>query len=453
MVEASREWPAWPEYTEQSGEKGEDLISYKQAVMDKYGKESLISSWLQVCKELAALTDRIVTVGSEAIPSVQFEDLFKLDHSGKQVLKDVGCFVVRNVVAPEKATEWFDDLKLYVAKNRSSIGGVCADGKKVGESATDVGIGWPTETPFILQLYFSPTQIAARSHPNQLKLSRELNSWWNDAGSETASAPLSYADAIRIRPPKIPFYGLGPHIDAGSLSRWADPTYQSVYSAVFSGHPEQLDNYDLSLRKDAKQAFFPGSAHSRVFRSFQGWTALTGAGPGEGSLMLYPNVKWTIAYVLLRPFFQAPKDGDILDATRWTFDCDSAWFPGTFKADSQMLSPSSHPHLRLKECMVPIPRMYAGDTIWWHADMCHAVEVEHNGEHDASVAYVAATPSTAENERYIKGQLEDFLRGVPPEDFRGGSNERDFDGFSGEQSILSGDEGRRAMGFELLAAA
>lgn len=312
--------------------------------------------------------------------------------------------------------------------------------------------GWPKETPFILNLYYSPTQMAARSHPNQLKLSEELNSWWHDDSGASSPEPLSYADGVRIRPPGVNFMGLGPHIDAGSLSRWADPTYHSVYAAVFSGNPELLDNYDLTLRKTANQAMFPGSAHSRVFRSFQGWTALTSAGLGEGSLMLYPNVKWTIAYLLLRPFFQPPgSEGDIMDATKWTFDISSSWFPGTFREDSQLLSPSSHPHLRLRECMVAIPKMNPGDTVWWHADMCHAVEVEHNGDHAASVAYIAATPRTEENKRYIKGQLEDFLKGNPPEDFRKGPNENTFKLFTGERGILGGEAGRRAMGFDLIA--
>lgn len=257
---------------------------------------------------------------------------------------------------------------------------------------------------------------------------------------------------MRIRPPGVAFRGLGPHIDAGSLSRWADPTYQSVYAAVFSGHPELLDNYDLTARKSADQAKFPGNAHSRVFRSFQGWTALTSAGPGEGSLMLYPNVKWAMAYVMLRPFFRAPEcDDDIMDATKWTFDPQSPWFPGTFRANSQLLSPSSHPHLRLPECMVAIPRMNAGDTVWWHADMCHAVEVDHHGDHDASVAYIAATPRTEQNKSYIRAQLEDFLSGAPPEDFRTGSDESHFKLFTGEASILGGEAGRRAMGFDLIA--
>lgn len=313
-------------------------------------------------------------------------------------------------------------------------------------------IGWPSETPFVLRLYWSPAQLAVRSHPHQLRLQRELNSWWHDSPTNltTSAAPLSYADAVRIRPPGIPFYGLGPHIDAGSLCRWVDPSYRKVYDHIFSGNPEKHDCYDLETRKNAKQDYFEGAAHSTVLRAFQGWTALTSAGRQEGSLLLYPNVKTTIAYVLLRPFFSPPEsEDDILDASKWKLDTDNGWFPGTWKEDSQNASPSSHPHLRLRECMVNIPAMKPGDTIWWHCDMLHAVEVDHFGDHDASVAYVAATPTTELNKIYIKKQAKAFLDGGKvPEDFIGSKVEREgsFKGWLGERGILSGEEGRRAAG-------
>ncbi|KAF7561093.1 hypothetical protein G7046_g3041 [Stylonectria norvegica] len=428
-------WPDWPEFNPSTAEGGDDLVGYKQAIVEKYGQEALVKSWLKVCKELESVTEKIATGGNSVIPIVEYDDVFSLSSEKKQDLKDVGCFVVRNVFKSEQADTWFKDLKEYVAANSQSIK------------------GWPVETPFILNLYYSPTQMAARSHPNQLKLSEALNDFWHDDSGASTPEPLSYTDGVRIRPPGVKFRGLGPHIDAGSLSRWADDTYTSTYDAVFSGNPENLDNYDLTGRKSAKQALFPGSAHSRVFRSFQGWTALTKAGPRQGTLMLYPNVKWTIAYVLLRPFFEQPEsDKDIMDATKWKFNPTNPWFPGTFRGDSQLLSPTSHPHLRLHDCLVSIPPLNPGDTVWWHADMCHAVEVEHDGDEDASVAYIAATRRTEENDSYIKGQLQDFLNGVPPEDFRRGPGESEFKLFTGERGLI-GEAGRKAFGFGLLAKA
>jgi hypothetical protein len=209
----------------------------------------------------------------------------------------------------------------------------------------------------------------------------------------------------------------------------------------------------METRKTAKQDHFVGAAHSTVLRAFQGWTALTSAGRQEGSLLLYPNIKTTIAYVLLRPFFSPPDSAnDIMDASKWKLDTDNGWFPGTWKEDSQNASPSSHPHLRLRECMVNIPAMKPGDTIWWHCDMLHAVEVDHFGDHDASVAYVAATPTTELNKIYMKKQAEAFLDdGKVPEDFVGSKVEREggFRGWVGEKGILSGEEGRRAAGIML----
>ena len=69
----------------------------------------------------------------------------------------------------------------------------------------------------------------------------------------------------------------------------------------------------------------------------------------------------------------------------------------------------------------------------------------------ASVAYIAATPRTEENKSYIKRQLENFLNGIPPEDFQKGPGEKTFKMFTGEAGILGGEAGRRAMGFDLIA--
>lgn len=223
-----------------------------------------------------------------------------------------------------------------------------------------------------MKLFWSPTQIAARTHPNALALHRKLNSWWHDDTDADKSfmEPYAYADALRIRPGGVPFHGLGPHIDAGSLCRWADPKYQDTYAKIWAGRPEQWDPYDLSIRKEANQAFFPGQAQSTVMRTFQGWTALTQAGAGEGSLLLYPDIRWSIAYVLLRPFFQPPAlDEDKMDPDKWNFDVEDPWFPGVWKHTPQELSPGPFPHLRMKDCLVNIPTMYPGDTIWWHTDV------------------------------------------------------------------------------------
>lgn len=356
MPGALSQWPAWQEFREQdvTTPQDEDFLKAKQEVIAEYGKAAICQAWLKVCTQLKSITAEIASMGSSAVTVITFEDMMNRNftRNEERQMKRAGCFVVRNVISEEQTRTLYQNLKQYVADNCENI------------------TGWPASSPFILNLYDSPTQLAIRTHPNQLALQRCLNEFWHDTTSATSPKPLLYSDATRIRPPKQQFLGLGPHIDAGSLCRWADPNYRKVYGKILSGVPEMHDCYDLGSRRDANQFLFPGDAHSTVFRSFQGWTALTGTRPHEGSLMLYPNVATVIAYVLLRPFFRPPADrSDIMDANKWMFDSESDWFPGTFKEQSQLLSPSSHPHLRLPECLVSIPEMRPGDTVWWHTDV------------------------------------------------------------------------------------
>lgn len=348
-------WPDWKEYDiGQDNSADSTFSSVKSEIISQYGEDAIRQSWLKVCKNLEAITDELEALGTEAVPVYHFEELHDrgLSESQQERIKAKGCCVIRGVLDVEETDSLFRDLKDFAAQNKDNI------------------TGWPAESVSIFNLYNSPTQVTIRTHPNQLRVQRLLNSLWHDATSETSPEPLSYTDAVRIRPPGQPFLGLGPHIDAGSLSRWADPAYRRVYDAIFAGNSEKHDAYDLGTRQSANQFLFPAKAHSVVFRSFQGWTALTPTTASEGTLLLYPDVKHAIAYVLLRPFFSPPDmEEDVMDATKWTFDASSDRFPGTFKEQSQRLSVTSHPHLRLRECMVYIPKMAPGDTVWWHADV------------------------------------------------------------------------------------
>lgn len=117
-------WPDWPDFTAAKAEPGEDLVGYKTSIVDRYGREALVQSWLRVCKELESVTDHIAEHGTAAIPEVDFEDMFSLTPERKNQLKDVGCFVVRRVFSQVQADTWFESLQQYVAANRASIGGI-----------------------------------------------------------------------------------------------------------------------------------------------------------------------------------------------------------------------------------------------------------------------------------------------------------------------------------------
>jgi hypothetical protein len=112
---------------------------------------------------------------------------------------------------------------------------------------------------------------------------------------------------------------------------------------------------------------------------------------------------------MLRPFFQplVPLDDpEILDAKNWEYgtslghevrsnifelsgpDISSADFPGIYPAGAgfvgPMPKPESHPHLRLEQTMVSVPKVYPGDAVFWHCDVIHAVEIDHTGTSDSA---------------------------------------------------------------------
>ena len=69
-------------------------------------------------------------------------------------------------------------------------------------------------------------------------------------------------------------------------------------------------------------------------------------------------------------------------------DISTSDFPGTSLVDGHYAglrpTPELHPHLRLDESLVSVPKVNPGDTVFWHADVIHAVEQEHTGSGDSA---------------------------------------------------------------------
>lgn len=69
-------------------------------------------------------------------------------------------------------------------------------------------------------------------------------------------------------PPGILLDGRRPDVDAGSLSRWVDCTYCSIYACFSLERTDELDLYDLGKSKDVKKVIFAGCVQHRVLRAF-----------------------------------------------------------------------------------------------------------------------------------------------------------------------------------------
>ncbi|KAI5816204.1 hypothetical protein BZA77DRAFT_313870 [Pyronema omphalodes] len=375
----------------------------KQSIISGH-EPSVQASWKRLLPVLRNEVDKIIAQGPSIIPSIPFSSLSSITPAQITSIRQRGCVVIRDVLPKSLALDLKHQAQTYISLNRPRVR------------------AFPADDPAVYELYWSPPQVTARSHPNVIATQKFLQSLWHSSDSQASLAtdiPITYADRFRIRHPGDAKFALGPHVDGGSLERWEDPEYRSVYKQIFSGDWEKYDPYDAAHRVTANMDLYEGPGACSMFRMFQGWLSLSSTAPGEGTLRLLPSIRETTAYFLLRPFFE---NGRLQLPPTTTLH-------GAAIAAAQEFTNELHPELRLDQSMVSIPRVEPGDYVAWHCDMLHSVDKEHRGRSDSSVFYIPATPLSEGNVRALVNQRNAAMLGVPPPDFPGhGEGEKGFFG-------------------------
>ncbi|KZT20479.1 DUF1479-domain-containing protein [Neolentinus lepideus HHB14362 ss-1] len=420
-----------------------------------------IAAWKRLLQELAKSTEQIGREGTNIVPQINFKDLASANQDFVDLVKRRGCVVIHNVVDRAEATAWQRDLREYVKIN--PVPGLILFNTVYLLSPYLAFPGFPEGDKQFFQLYWTGPQVKARAHPNVLNATTWLNNLYHvksteDAAGVDLSTPLAYADRFRIRHPGGIWDNHPPHVDGGSIERWQDKNFRKCYGDILSGEWENHDPYWLECRMNARTSLYGRVGASTIFRTFQGWLALSETAPTEGTLKVFPDVILSNAYTILRPFFR-PKagevDGNPLDAENWEFDISTPEFPGIYARDSGFVGPRpnpiSHPHMKLEKTMVSVPKVYPGDMVFWHCDVVHSVEQEHTGQEDSIVMYIPAVPCTPRNTAYVERQQESFLQGVPPPDYPREEGETNYRGVARVEDIV-GAIGRRAMGFPVAVA-
>ncbi|KAL8994934.1 MAG: hypothetical protein Q9169_005235 [Polycauliona sp. 2 TL-2023] len=401
-------------------------------------------SWSRLLHVLQGKREEIKIKGSTIVPEINFWDLDDVVKRTKfrDALHQTGVAVIRGVVQEKEALGWKELVKRYIASNPTTK-------------------GFPPNNPAVYELYWSPTQILARAHPNILRAQKFLMSHWHSAedSSDTrkliaTSHPLSYADRLRIRQPGDSSFALGPHVDGGSCERWEPSGYGrgGVYDQIFEGNWEEYMPWEMTRRISVKSDLYNGPGGCSMYRMFQGWVAMSEIERGHGHLKVCPMMKEATAYMLLRPFFSPCKSSDhpqYLDNTNWTLeDPMSSSLQGAVPANGQELNTKLHPHLALEDTMVHVPQVRAGDYVAWHCDTIHAVDSVHTGAFDSSVLYIPACPLTEANAEYLARQRETFAEGTPAPDFPPGEGESQHRGRLTVEYVMKniGREAQQAMG-------
>jgi hypothetical protein len=374
----------------------EIIIQEKNNLKSK--SKNYIENFLEIEK---FITDEIISIeelnknNKNIIPEVKFDDL-KLNLKDLTLeVKKRGCVVIRDVFDDNLIIQMNKDLEQYIEENN-----YYEDQKKkadIDKYFSDLKSGKPQ----IFGLYWSKPQVNIRQSIELDVVKKWLNQLWTyKQNNESVFDPnheLVYADRVRRREPGDSTLGLSPHCDAGSVERWIDKGYQAVYEKIFADNFKEYDPFDAAYRNKTKEIESPAVSH--VFRTFQGWVALTEQGPGDGTLQLIPIAK-SMAYILTRALLDDVDEKDL---------CSSM--------PARALSVNSKYHSLLLRGLVSIPKMNPGDTVWWHPDVVHAVEDHHTGKGYSNVVYVGSTPYCEKNLAYAKKQSQKFLEGKSPPDF------------------------------------
>ena len=342
------------------------------------------------------------------IPEIDYKSIINNTVSKEQIssLKQRGSVIIKNVFDEQQANEWNDEVGEYILSNDYFTKSIKREGMDSYFSQLKSG------APQIFGIYWSRPQMLARQSKSMANTKKFLNSMWDSSNSDgrefNPDKDFTYADRIRRREPGDVTLGLSPHIDGGSFERWTDPAFQRVYQSVFSGDVNSYDPWKASYRTKTKE--FKSPAVCSMFRTFQGWTALTSQGPSDGTLSLIPIAN-SMSYILLRALQDDIPTDSLCNAT-----------PG------RPLLISNEYHKDLLEGLVSIQEVKPGDTVWWHPEVVHAVADKHAGKNYSNVMFIGASPQCPKNLDYAKRQTENFLLGKSPPDFAAEDYEVDFNG-------------------------
>ena len=329
-----------------------------------------------------------------AVPVVSFDDVAggTVDSPAADAIRRRGCVVVRGTFDRGLAEQWDADVTRYLEQNRFEERYLA----RYPEGAASR----------IWGVYWSPSQVAARQHPHMESTRSFLNSLWrHESGGRSWFDPdldIGYPDRLRRRAPGATASGLPPHSDAVSCRGWRAEENEHVFREVLAGDFDAYDPWDAAYRTTADP---DPDAPSSVFRTFQGWTALSEMRPDDGVLHLLP-IPRASAYLYLRGI-----------ASELGLLGEPEPAPPKFRPDDLLLP-----------ALVPIPAVEPGDTVWWHSDVIHSVADASNETRWGNVMYIAATPSCPRNDAYRSSMFERFEGGLSPRDFPDEHFEAEFVG-------------------------
>lgn len=370
----------------------------KKALRAQMGDVQAVFDQLTVHIEArVAEIEALKASGKPVWPVVAYTDLAsgKVTDAQREQIRRRGCAVIKGHFPREKALGWDRSMLDYLDRNHFD---------EVYKGPGDNFFGTLTASrPEIYPIYWSQAQMQARQSPEMAAVQSFLNRLWRfeSEGKQWFDPDISviYPDRIRRRPPGTTSKGLGAHTDSGALERWLLPAYQQVFANVFNGDVTKFDPWDAAHRTDVEEYSVENTTKCSVFRTFQGWTALSEMIPDQGLLHVVP-IPEAMAYILLRPLLDDVPEDELCGV-----------------APGRVLPISAQWHPLLVKALTSIPALEPGDSVWWHCDVIHSVAPVTDQQGWGNVMYIPAAPMCAKNLAYAQKVKVALENGASPGDF------------------------------------
>ncbi|WP_252145138.1 DUF1479 domain-containing protein [Yokenella regensburgei] len=341
--------------------------------------------------------DALKAKGATVWPEIDYRDLAqgKVSEAQREAIKRRGCAVIKGHFPREQALAWDRSMLEYLDNNHFD---------EVYKGPGDTFFGsLEASRPEIYPIYWSQAQMQARQSDEMATVQSFLNRLWTFErdGKRWFDPDISviYPDRIRRRPPGTTSKGLGAHTDSGALERWLLPAYQQVFASVFNGNVNDFDPWDAAHRTEVEEYSVDNTTKCSVFRTFQGWTALSDMIPHQGLLHVVP-VPEAMAYLLLRPLLDDVPEDELCGV-----------------APGKVLPVSEQWHPLLIKALTSIPALEAGDSVWWHCDVIHSVAPVKDQLGWGNVMYIPAAPMCEKNLAYAHKVRNALEHGASPGDF------------------------------------
>lgn len=371
--------------------------------------------------------DALKAVGDPVWPIIPAMDIVEgnVSEAQRALIKRRGCAVIKGHFPRQQALDWDRSMLDYLDLNRFD---------EVYKGPGDSFFGsLEASRPEIFPIYWSQAQMQARQSNEMAAVQSFLNRLWrfDSEGKQWFNPDVSviYPDRIRRRPPGTTSKGLGAHTDSGALERWLLPAYQRVFASVFNGDIEQYDPWNAAHRTEVEEYTVDNTTKCSVFRTFQGWTALSDMIPGQGLLHVVP-IPEAMAYVLLRPLLSDVPEDELCGV-----------------APGRVLPISERWHPLLVRALTSIPALEAGDSVWWHCDVIHSVAAVDNQQGWGNVMYIPAAPLCEKNLAYAHKVKQALELGASPGDFPRENYESDWSGRFTLNDLNI--HGKRALGIDV----